>query len=257
MKHNKTAPVCCLIFSIQRYCQLWLSMLALALWSVFSLRLKKAKKKKKNRTVSAAGSRERERREKKEKKEKGNIKRRGGHDGAGPGERQSNTSLTHTFTHSHTLSCHSYVREEGKPLLQINYSMPFTEGEFGDFFSPVPSSGHTPLPWGRSTLQKKPAAPFYTVTEGQTLASFNLSVNVMRRKHAQPRTYSTSPKETGCCWLNEDEWRQTFVTFLKSKTSSFEFYDQCLNSVTLFWVYSFTHSVLNVTIMSTDVFLKL
>lgn len=67
------------------------------------------------------------------------------------GERQSNTSLTLSYT-QHKQSLHViHVREEGKPLLEINYSAPFTGGIWG-FFSLVPFSGHTPLPRGCSTL---------------------------------------------------------------------------------------------------------
>ena len=124
------------------------------------------KVKRINTTLSKAGSREKrgirqERKKRGKKKKRENIKRRRGHDGAGPGEKQSNTYLIHTHIQP---ACHSYVREEGKPQLEINYSVPFTEGIWG-FFSLFPFSGHTPLPWRHLTLwahcyQKKPAHSF-------------------------------------------------------------------------------------------------
>lgn len=67
------------------------------------------------------------------------------------------------FIHAHTEPAwHSYVREEGKPLLEINYSIPFTQKIWG-FLTLVLFSGHTPLP------RDVRCSIFFTITVGQKL----------------------------------------------------------------------------------------
>lgn len=98
---------------------------------------------------------------------------------------QTPPSYTHIYTHIQA-ACHSYVIEEGKPQLEINYSVPFTEGIWG-FFTLFSFSGQTPLPWRHLTLWAQcyqKTCPLFSgwLWGKRSPRLFKLGVNGMKRK---------------------------------------------------------------------------